>query len=86
MGRPERDIIFIGTPNLCSPHHWHRPTVILVAAYAAQVNMERKLFRLTASSQMVPPLGTIWTANKKFGGAVLGSGLEEGGAVFGFGH
>ena len=24
----ERDIIFIGTPNLCSPHHRHRPTVI----------------------------------------------------------
>ena len=33
----------------------------------------------TAKSQMVPPLGTIWTANKKFGGAVLGSGLEGGG-------
>ena len=40
----------------------------------------------TAKSQMVPPLGTIWTANKKFGGAVLGSGLEGGGTVFGFGH
>ena len=25
----EREIIFIGTPNLCSPHHWHGPTVIL---------------------------------------------------------
>ena len=24
----EREIIFIGTPNLCSPHHRHRPTVI----------------------------------------------------------
>ena len=40
----------------------------------------------TAKSQMVTPLVTIWTANKKFGGAVLGSGLEGGGAVFGFGH
>ena len=43
----ERDIIFIGTPNLCSPHHRHRPTVILVASYAARVDMKRKLFRLT---------------------------------------
>ena len=24
----EREIIFIGTPNLCSPHHRHQPTVI----------------------------------------------------------
>ena len=41
----------------------------------------------TANYQMVPPLGRTWPANKKFGGAVLGSGLgEEGGAVFGFGH
>ena len=39
----------------------------------------------TASLHMVPPAGTIWTANKKFGGAVLGSGLE-GGSVFRFGH
>ena len=36
----------------------------------------------TAKSQMVPPLGTIWTANKKFGGAVLGSGLEGMGGGF----
>ena len=43
----EREIIFIGTPNLCSPHHRLRPTVILVAACAARVNMKRKLFRLT---------------------------------------
>ena len=40
----------------------------------------------TAKSQMVTPLVTIWTANKKFGGSVLGSGLEGGGSVFGFGH
>ena len=42
--------------------------------------------RGTANSQMVTPLVTIWTANKKFGGSVLGSGLEGGGSVFGFGH
>jgi len=33
----EREIIFIGTPSLCSPHHQHRLTVILVAAYAAHL-------------------------------------------------
>ena len=27
----------------------------------------------TAKCQMVPPLGTIWPANEKFGGAVLGT-------------
>ena len=45
----ERDIIFIGTPNLCSPHHRHRQTVILVAACAARMDMMRKekLIRLT---------------------------------------
>ena len=41
----EREIIFIGTPNLCSPHHRHRPTVILVAAYAARVDMKRNTFQ-----------------------------------------
>jgi hypothetical protein len=47
---------------------------------------QRNTHMATAKSQMVTPLVTIWTANKKFGGSVLGSGLEGGGAVFGFGH
>ena len=40
----------------------------------------------TAKCQMVTPPVTICPANKKFGGSVLGSGLEGGGAVFVFGH
>ena len=38
----EREIIFIGTPNLCSPHHRHRPTVILPKMFTFLDNQDKK--------------------------------------------
>ena len=56
---PEREIIFIGTPNLCSPHHLHRPTVILVAACPVYVNpviisIHSVAWRVETSNTVIP--------------------------------
>ena len=46
--------------NLCSPHHRHQPTVNFVAAYAALVDMKRKLIR----AYLVNPQDCIRTSNR----------------------
>ena len=55
----KREIIFIGTPNLCSPHHRHRPTVMILQQEMCSTNapvQERKRLQLQFAPWKCPML------------------------------